>query len=148
MNGIPNPLRITLSPDSNYDITCVANAAFTQKVTVKDSSGNVMGVFQGVGEGVQLQLVEGGDSLGGATRGQIPISAFFEIDVGSGFTPSNVTVDTTASLPNGGTITAVATEDSVDNDNNDTVMTVVQTPLYRLSPPRRCMRLGDRTCER
>lgn len=125
----PNPIQINITTDTDYSITCMANAAFSQQVTIKDMNGNVQGVFVGKGEGVQMQLAEGGDHLGGATRGgKYWLTAYFETDAGSGMQPSTVKVNSTVNTGNG-SITTIAAEDSVDNDNNDSVLTVVQTSL-------------------
>ena len=87
-----------------------------------------MGVFEGVGEGVQMSLTTGGDSLQGTTRSGNTLSVYFEVNAGSGFKPSTITVETTATFPNG-SVTTIATEDSIDRDNNDTTMTVFQQAL-------------------
>lgn len=69
----------------------------------------------------------GSTTYTGATRQALQFSLLFQSSAkgpNGPFSNSNVTVDTTA-----GIVTTIATEDSIDNDNNDTVLTLVVTSV-------------------
>jgi len=108
--------------DSSFQFSCVANAASYQRVTISQN-GAPVATFGGVGEGVQMAQAGGATTYSGATRQAAQFSLLFQHSRSgpSGpFLDSVVTVDTTA-----GIVTTIATEDSIDRDSNDTVLTLV-----------------------
>ena len=121
-----NPISFPIKSDSSYMISCVANAAYTQRVTIKDQA-EVLGVFEGSGEGVQLKLVgTQSTTIRGSTRQSATMTAYFEHNEGAGFQASKVVGDTATDQGEVRTITA---EDSTDHDNNDSILTIVNMPL-------------------
>lgn len=130
-----NPVTITLPSDSAGSIFCHANAMYWQRVTLNITGGGTQPttvVFQGTGEGVSLPYDSSGDttySLG--TRQGTTISALFEFSTsgqGGPFQKANVR---NPIINQAGTmyIVQVTSEDSTDNDNNDSYLSIVVSKL-------------------
>lgn len=129
----PNPVTVRIPSDSSFQFSSVANAAYYQLITITQN-GKQVASFGGTGEGVQMKQSDGSTTYSGATRQSTQLSLLFQYSTNgpSGpFSNSKVTVDTTA-----GIVTTIATEDSIDNDNNDTVLTLVVTSVGAASSGR------------
>jgi hypothetical protein len=124
--SFPNPISVTVASDSNFQFSCVANAAFYQRLTISQN-GKAVATFSGSGEGVQMKQSGGSTTYSGATRQSAQFSLLFQYSTtgpNGQFQNSTVTADTIA-----GIVTTITTEDSIDHDDNDTVMTLVVTSL-------------------
>jgi Fucose-binding lectin II (PA-IIL) len=122
--NFPNPYTTRIPSDSNYNFSFTSNAAYFQRATVS-VNGQVSAVFNGSGENVAMTQQGGSTSYGGATRQAMTASILFEYSSnGSDYSQSSVAQAWSTS-----TLVMVGTEDSTDNDNNDTVMTLSFTSL-------------------
>ena len=120
----PNPYTTRIPSDTGYTFSFVSNAAYFQRATVS-INGQVSAVFTGQGEAVPMTQQGGAASYGGATRQAMNASILFEYSTdGSNYAPSTV-----AQVWNSASLVLVGTEDSTDNDNNDTVMTLQLAPV-------------------
>jgi hypothetical protein len=117
-----NPLSLRIPSDSSFQFSCVANSASYQRVVVSQNSLAVA-TFGGVGEGVQMAQADGSTAYSGDTARATQFNLLFQYSRSGFMGPflnSTVTIDTTA-----GIVTTIATEDSIDHDGNDTVLTLV-----------------------
>ena len=120
-----NPVSIPIPASSQGVINCVANAAYYQRVTLTWGSTTV--VFAGTGEGTPMTTADG------ETTAQIPptpdafnIQALFEFSTNGSsgpFSPATVR-EPVISNKGGFNVAEVMSEDSTDNDNNDSYLTV------------------------
>jgi hypothetical protein len=121
-----NPINVKIAPDSNYQLSSVANGTLYQRVTVSQN-GKTIATFGGAGEGVQMKQQDGSTTCSGATRQSTQFSLLFQHSKNGPngpFQNSTVMVDSTA-----GIVTTIATEDTIGQDNNDTVLTLVVTSV-------------------
>jgi len=120
-----NPVNLQIPANSQGVANCVANAAYFQRVTLT-WDGNTA-VFSGSGEGVAMTLPSGETTLqftpDSAAR---TVSATFEYSSsGSGGPFSAAAVrDPVVTNKGGFNVIEVTSEDSTDNDNNDSYLTI------------------------
>lgn len=117
-----NPMNVKIGSDSNYQLSCVANGASYQRVTVSQN-GKTIATFSGTGEGNQMKQADGSTTLSGPTKQSTQLSLLFQNSKNGAngpFQNSTVTVDSTA-----GIVTTIAAQDSADNERNDIVLTLV-----------------------
>ncbi len=117
-------VNVTLPGDSTGNLTCIAHAAYFQRVTIA-LSGQTLGVFSGSGENKPMLLADGTAVLRVGPNGQaVSLNLTFEFSPsGSGgpFSPANVQQPIVESSGNA-TIVTVTSEDSTDNDDNDSYL--------------------------
>jgi len=121
-----NPVNIHIGPNSQGFMNCVSNAAYFQRVNVS-VFGTVVS-FQGTGEGQAMTTGDGGTSYELPTRPEaydITASFEFSTDGPQGHFQSSSVKDPIVTSQGGFTMTEITAEDSVDNDNNDSYLTVV-----------------------
>jgi hypothetical protein len=121
-----NPVALTIPANAKGIINSVSNAGWYQRLTLTWSGGSA--VLQGSGEGQPMKTPDGKASLEFAPLPQgYQISATFEFSPSGPSGPfSRALVQNPIVTTNGPfTITQVTSEDSTDNDNNDTYLTVV-----------------------
>ncbi|QSQ11993.1 MULTISPECIES: hypothetical protein [Myxococcus] len=132
-----NTATFQFAGGSKVYVQALANAGYTQQVTISPPSGSAA-VFQGSGEGnVTMPLTTQGFLTAGSNGGQasftVPGSgsqlSTYKVAVsynkGSGFQPSNVEGNSsTFTTPAGGQLVVgvVSSEDATDNDYNDGVV--------------------------
>lgn len=121
-----NPVSVTIPKDAMVTLTAVANAGWYQRVTLTWPGNTV--VFQGSGEGVAMTMPNGQDVMDvGPAVQPYQISALFEFSSSGPNGPfSRARVQNPVILSKGPfTINQITSEDSNDNDNNDTYLTIV-----------------------
>jgi hypothetical protein len=126
----PNPINARISPDSNYQLSCVANGSSHQRVTVTQN-GKTIATFSGTGEGTQMKQQDGATTLSGSTKPATQFTLLFQHSTNGSngpFQNSTVILDSTA-----GIVTTIATEDAPKIRNNDTVLTLVVTTVAAAS---------------
>jgi hypothetical protein len=119
-----NPLSLRIPADSSFQFSCIANAASYQRLIISQS-GVAVAAFGGVGEGMQMAQSGGSTTFSGRTREAMHFTLSFQYSKSGFMGPfrdSTITVDTTA-----GIVTTIASEDSMDHDSNDMVLTLVVT---------------------
>jgi hypothetical protein len=124
-----NPVAIGIPGDASGVISCVAHAAYYQRVTLQWSilSSQTTVVFTGSGEGVAMKDEDGQTSYElGPTRQGYQIMATFEYSTSGPNGPFQMATvqDPIVTQKGGFTITEVTSEDSTDNDNNDSYLNV------------------------
>lgn len=130
-----NPVIIPISGDSTGSITCQANAAYYQRVTltwtILRSTTKV--VFSGSGEGVAMKTAQGQTTYNlPPTRQGYGISALFEFSpsgAGGPFQKALAIKGPTTSSSGGTTTVVTSSEDKNDGDYNDSILTVVYQGL-------------------
>lgn len=126
-----NPATIPISGDSTGSISCQANAAYYQRVTltwtILRSTTTV--VFTGSGEGVAMKTAQGQTSYElPPTRQGYGITALFEFSpsgAGGPFQKALALRGPTTSNSGGSTTVVTSSEDKNDGDYNDSVLTIV-----------------------
>jgi len=120
-----NPVSVPIPGDtSEVLITCVAHAAYYQRVTLARGS-NILTVFQGTGEGVPMKTTDGQTSYQlGASRQGYQVTATFEFSESGPNGPFHMAkVSDPITTKNGNLeLIQVTSEDSTDNDNNDSYL--------------------------
>ncbi|MGI9487684.1 MAG: hypothetical protein ACR2RF_17755 [Geminicoccaceae bacterium] len=133
---VSNPLTITIPEETigataSGGLSCVANADFKQRVDVEvtDSNGaKIEGQFKGSGNGTSMTLSDGKKHLNfSELEAPIDVKMQFSYDSGSGYQDNRSNEVFEKIDFNNSKVKAytVRTEDSVDNDNNDTYLTLV-----------------------
>jgi hypothetical protein len=124
----PNPVSVTLNEWSDIYISCVANAAYTQRVTVS-VPGLGPATFQGTGENVILLLADGtGDTYWiKATPEMRMCSILFEYSIGGGPFLSSTVQDPLMTGKDLVPVTTIMSEDGADTAQNVSILTVVQS---------------------
>lgn len=119
-----NPVSISIPANTQGAITCLANAAYYQRVTL--AWGNNSVVFGGTGEGQPMVTQDGQNTcLLAATDQEYQITATFEYSSngpGGPFRMAHVH-DPVISSKGIFTVIEVTSEDSTDNDYNDSYLT-------------------------
>ncbi|KAF9559289.1 hypothetical protein CPC08DRAFT_708952 [Agrocybe pediades] len=112
---IPNPAVLQVSAGATVSVAAQSNAGNLQQLTVSPGSGGISNptpvIFQGTGEDVPIPVISGGTGNG------------FTIPPQSSAVPivrCPLSVDVSKIV-----INAVTSEDSIDNDDNDTIAIVV-----------------------
>jgi len=126
----PNPINARISSESNYQLSCVANSSSHQRVTVSQN-GKTIATFNGSGEGTQMKQQDGSTTLTGSARQATQLTLLFQHSSNGAngpFQNSSVIMDSTA-----GIVTTIATEDTLHNRNNDTLLTLVVTAVAAAS---------------
>jgi hypothetical protein len=121
-----NPVQIQLNPFAQGFITCNAHAAYFQRVTLTWNGGGV--VFQGTGENVAMTDPAGEDLYTlPASAEPMTISAKFEYSTtGPNGTFSLAQVEQPViHKGRSATIIDVTSEDSKDNDDNDSILSLM-----------------------
>lgn len=122
----PNPVEVRVSEPWGGVIQCQANASYYQRVTLTINGKRV--VFGGTGEEQPMSLPDGGTTypLGSTGEGQhIPcLFEFSPLGPGGPFSDAAVLAPTYVET-HSGLFIQVQSEDSVDNDYNDSVLTFV-----------------------
>jgi hypothetical protein len=122
----PNPVEVRVPEPWDGVVQCQANASYYQRVTLTINGQQV--AFGGTGEGQPMSLPDGRTTYPlGSTRGDQRIPCLFEFSPSGPngpFSDAAVLAPTYVETPNGIFI-QVQSEDSVDNDYNDSVLTFV-----------------------
>lgn len=121
-----NPIDVSIPANSQGSIQCLANAAFWQRVTL-DWPGDMV-FFQGTGEGEPMQTPDRQNAyLLRAESSAYRIRAMFEYSTGGPNGPFQLgrVLDPVVTDKGMFTIVQVTSEDSADNDNNDSYLTIV-----------------------
>lgn len=120
-----NPIQIPIEANSQGSINCIANAMYYQRVTLVWAGKSI--VFEGSGEGQPMQTSDGENVylLEEETDGYV-ISALFQYSVNGKNGPFYTAKICAPTILNKGifTIIQVTSEDSQDNDNNDSYLTI------------------------
>lgn len=120
-----NPVQIQLNPFIHGAITCMAKASYFQRVTLTLPAGQV--VFQGTGENVPMTYAPGQGVYDlGSSAQPISVTALFEYSTSGQngpFYPAHVE-DPVPEKTQLWTIVAVTSEDSTDNDDNDSILSL------------------------
>jgi hypothetical protein len=120
-----NPANLSIPAGSQGAITCLANAAYYQRVTL--SWGSTTVIFSGTGEGIAMTTSTGDQLfLIPPNKDALSISATFEYSTtGKNGTYGKASVNTPIISDKGGFhVIEVTSEDSTDNDNNDSYLTI------------------------
>jgi hypothetical protein len=128
-----NPINVKIDSDSNYQLSCVANGSSAQRVTVSQN-GKTLATFSGAGDGIQMKQADGSTTCAGSTRQPTQLSLLFQHSNNGPkgpFQNSTVTMQSSA-----GIVTTIASEDSLDQANNDTVLTLVVTSVAAVAAGR------------
>lgn len=128
-----NPINVRIGSDSNFQLSCVANGASYQRVTVSQN-GKTIATFSGSGEGTQMKQTDGSTTLSGPAQKATQLSLLFQNSQNGPngpFQNSMVTVDSTA-----GIVTTIAAQDSMDHARNDIVLTLVAGTLAAVGAAR------------
>jgi hypothetical protein len=124
----PNPVEVRIAETWDGVIQCQANASYYQRVTLTIYGELVE--FGGTGEGKPMSLPDGRTTYPlGSTRGDQRIPCLFEFSPSGPngpFSEAAVLAPTYVETSSGIFI-QVQSEDSVDNDYNDSVLTFVPT---------------------
>jgi hypothetical protein len=152
--AVSNPYNVgTFPAGSSAFVTAQSHAAFTQRATITGPPATVGGsntvcTLQGSGEGVNMNVLSSTPTQANPTRctfapattaNPLPLSVLFQF---SSAGPSGTFVNTprtSATTNQFANIVqiAVTTEDSTDNDNNDTILTItVEEPPTSVATPR------------
>ncbi len=120
-----NPVQLSIPASSQGIINCLANAAYYQRVTLAWPGHTI--VFAGSGEGQPMTTPDGSTTYAILpTPGAFQISATFEFSqTGPSGTFQKASVkDPVISDKAGFHVIEVTSEDSTDNDNNDSYLTI------------------------
>ncbi len=120
-----NPVSLSIPASSQGVINCLSNAAYYQRVSLSWPGHTV--VFSGTGEGQSMKTASGDDVYSiPPTPAAFTISATFEYSKsGSSGTFHKASVKTPVVTDKGGfNVIEVTSEDSTDNDNNDSYLTI------------------------
>ena len=129
-----NPVSVPMNQTQSGQISCQANAAYYQRVTLEWNvlhDTNIV-IFTGTGEGVPMQTDGGATQYNLApTRQGYSINAFFEYSPNGPAGPfyEAVVQDPIITPSGNSTKITITSEDSNDNDNNDSVLTILYQPL-------------------
>ncbi|CAN6673910.1 hypothetical protein TRVA0_049S00980 [Trichomonascus vanleenenianus] len=119
----PNPVTVTIPPNTQGQIYAISNASWTQRATI---TGDVTGQFIGTGENVPMKLGDGTDAI---EFGVSPRARTVTIRFEYSNSPSRwnlARVQAPVIISKGFfTINQIESEDSPDNDWNDTILTMV-----------------------
>jgi hypothetical protein len=125
-----NPAQISITSNTTLHIFCVSHAGFFQQVTLsfnQDMSNNI-GTFSGTGENVAMALADGKNVLTAKTGNNKTLFAQFRFSKSGPNGPFRPAVSVCAPIVNGTppnpVFTTVTSEDSGDDDNNDSYLTV------------------------
>ncbi|KIM92812.1 hypothetical protein OIDMADRAFT_36308 [Oidiodendron maius Zn] len=123
----PNKVTYPLPANSEINISCEANAAYLQRVTVTipgDATSPYS--FEGVGEPGDMTLVNRVDAIELASSDtERPAIFTFEFDssgTGTQFQPSPTVLQPYVKATPWGSLITIASEDGVDADNNDSIV--------------------------
>jgi hypothetical protein len=120
----PNPLTFTLPARAQIFISCVANAAFTQRVTINVPNLQPA-VFQGTGENVTLLLTDGSGDTFDVDAASVDRSCTITFDYSSGGPFQHAVVqDPQTRIKPLLQITTISSEDGGGVDNNDSILTI------------------------
>lgn len=120
-----NPLNLRLNSPQGGVITCIANASYYQEVQIQFPDLPLV-VFQGTGEEVPMRCDTGNVFSIPSSHSDCPISLTFLYSTNGSQGPFNLAYVKPPIINQEGdfvTIT-VMSEDSTDNDNNDTYLTI------------------------
>lgn len=121
-----NPVQIQLNPFAQGFISCNSHAGYFQRVTLTWNGGGV--VFQGTGEDVAM-TDSSGDTLYTLPASAVPmtVSAKFEYSTSGPNGPFSLAQVEQPVIHKGQTamIIDVTSEDSTDNDDNDSFLSLV-----------------------
>ena len=128
----PNPASITLPAQSQISISANCNASYTQVLDV--TIGDVTERFQGTGENQPMTFGNNQQTwkLPAQAAEQTCLATFYFKTPGSGDLQLARVQDTITKVDDPFTMFFVTSEDSADNDNNDTYLTIF---CYDTSPP-------------
>lgn len=120
-----NPVALTVSQNHTIYLSCLAHAAYQQKVIASFNGdlSNPVAVFTGSGENVLMTTSNGQTVATVPTGANQRLYVLFQFSPGGGFQNAvRVCQPQTA-----GVVTQVSSEDSIDNDDNDSYFFLVNT---------------------
>ena len=126
----PNPVVLTVNAGVSVSVSAESHARNLQQLTViPGHAGSTTAVFRGSGEDVPMPIVTGGTGNGleipaQTTEYQLTLVFAFSTNNGGSFSVPTIRCPI---VTNAGTvvINTVTSEDAKDNDDNDTIATVV-----------------------
>ncbi|KFY95491.1 hypothetical protein V500_02758 [Pseudogymnoascus sp. VKM F-4518 (FW-2643)] len=123
----PNPIIYALPAHSSINISCEANAAWLQRITVTiPSDPKSPYQFTGVGEPGDMRLASGADSIElTPAPNERPATFFYEFDATGSrghFQPALRIVEPYVKTLRWGQFITIASEDGGDQDSNDSIV--------------------------
>jgi hypothetical protein len=128
----PNPVTVSLPANSQISISANCNASYTQVLDI--SIGDVTERFQGTGEGQPMTFGDNQDTwkLSAKPTTQACVATFYFKTPGSDDLQLARVQDPIIKVDSPFTMIFVTSEDSADNDNNDTYLSIF---CYDISLP-------------
>lgn len=127
MSGTPatNPVAVDVSQNHTVYLSCLAHAAYQQKVTASFNAdlSNPVATFTGSGENVLMNAAAGQTTVSVPTGAKQQLYVLFQFSSGNGF-QNAVRV---CQPVKAGAVTQVTSEDATDNDDNDSYFLLVDT---------------------
>ena len=117
-----NPVKFQVQQNHTLRLSCLAHAAYTQKVTVSldPSLSTPIAIFQGSGEGVPMKS-DGQELIDIFTGGNEALYILFQFSNGGAF-QNAIRVCEPQTI---GSLTQIMSEDSTDRDDNDSYLSII-----------------------